>query len=319
MAIQKKSIFQVIIFFVFFVLGYLAYGYFLKSDDSSTTNAGDVSEELQQKQQLTDVNSTLGTKWQWDASGDEPQQNQKKAEPKQMSQQYPFTKQSVYNALQAVKLDANGRLILDNDAMIALDEALERIYNELSPEALAALQQLIKEALPGITGEQTAELVANYTNYLKAKEDFSELYENQDESAGEMTQESIANDAQLYDELQALRAVHLGDEAATELFRVSDAAAEYMFASMQLSMNSNMTPEEMVQEQQRLQDKQIADSLNIVNWDSRYSSFKANKQSILNASISQAEKEKQITELIQQQFSAQEIEKMRYFGLDQAY
>lgn len=317
MAAKKSPIFTALIFILFFVLGYISFTYLKPSAEN------DISSEQQQQNtngERGSVNATtIGNEWSWGEQGEENASEATTQETPVDYSKFPFTKQSVYDALQAVKVDADGNLILDNDAMIALDEALERIYNQLGPDAIAALQQLILDALPGITGEQTAELVADYAEYLKAKEEFSALHENQGEPNSEPSVESLNNDAELYEELQALRTVHLGNEAAKELFRVSDAAAEYMFASMKLSMNDEMSTEQMMQEQQRLHDKQISQALNIVNWDSRYATFKANKQSILNASISQAEKEKQLNELLQQQFTSEEAEKMRYFGLDQAY
>ena len=317
---------------------------------SSSPNKAN-SDELRTESMQTDEDSTaaamttqikrktIGSQWALSGDGNSAMDPNKNANlsgnasnQNTMSEQYPFTAESVYNALQAVKVDEQGNIILDNDAMIALDEALERIYNQLSPEALAALQKLIRGALPGITGEQTAELVADYAEYLKAKEAFSAMHEgdnadafsndeadnaNTDSAQAEIAK--INDDAALYEELQALRTVHLGDEAATELFRVSDAAANYMFESMKLTMQTDVPREQLVQEQQRLYDQQISQALNIEDWDSRYALFKSNKDSIVNSSLSQSEKDRQVMQLIQQQFNADEIEKMRYFGLEQAY
>ena len=301
----------------------------MQTDEDST--AGAITTQIKRK--------TIGSQWALSEDGNSVMGPNKNTNPSgsasnqnTMSEQYPFTAESVYNALQAVKVDEQGNIILDNDAMIALDEALERIYNQLSPQALAALQQLIRDALPGITGEQTAELVADYAEYLKAKEAFSAMHEGDNDDAfsndgsdnthTDSAQAEIAkinDDAALYEELQALRTVHLGDEAATELFRVSDAAANYMFESMKLTMQTDVPREQLVQEQQRLYDQQISQALNIEDWDSRYALFKSNKDSIVNSSLSQSEKDRQVMQLIQQQFNAEEIEKMRYFGLEQAY
>lgn len=229
-----------------------------------------------------------------------------------------FTPSSIYQSLQAVKIDEVGKLILDHDAFLALDEALARIYERLDASSLAQLQALIKAALPGITGEQTAELVADYYRFLGAKAVFSSELEPTVENATD-TVEQIDDNQQLYQELKALRELHLGTEAATELFRVSDAAAEYMFESMKLGLDNSLSDEQKAQVYQALQDKQIRDSLNIENWDNRFATYNNAKSDILNSGLSQQAKEAQVQALIAEHFSVSEIQKMQYFGLDGAY
>lgn len=201
--------------------------------------------------------STVSDRWQWTDSDSQnqsnPNQQQKKEE--QEGEPLPFTPLSVHNALAEVKIDANGDLVLDNHALISLDEALERIYNRLNEESKLQLESLIQSALPGKVGKETSQLVSNYADFLKAKEQFSQMYENTAYSGPEQTIGTINRDQQLYSELQALREVYLGEDVTQRLFREHDATAMYMFESMKLSLDESVTPENKQQRQQEIEDR----------------------------------------------------------------
>ncbi|RBP50682.1 lipase secretion chaperone [Arenicella xantha] len=197
------------------------------------------------------VADNIGSAWRWDKVG--VSGNTADAAADQSSR--PFTPKSVYDALQAVKLDDNGDVVLDHDALLSLDEALERIYNRLDQASATELQELIKSALPGKAGEQTAELVDDYRQFLRAKEEFSQMYENTANAHGEPTLQSLTSDQQLYSELQALREVYLGSETTKQLFQVSDANAEYMFESLKLGVDPSLSSEQIAARQQELQDR----------------------------------------------------------------
>jgi len=265
------------------------------------------------KTALYDSN-TIANEWEWQSK--DSNKSQKVTGNEQI---LPFTAESVHMALQAVKVDEQGNIILDHDAKIALDEALERIYKQLSSEEALALQNLIKTALPGETGEQTAELVLNYYQFLGAKDTFSSLYENNEAEYQDPNLDSINNNKLLYEELQALRVTHLGTEEAKELFRVSDAAAEFMFASMALGMDTSLKPEEISAQQSILQARQIEQAVNIDSWSSRFEAFSTQKQNIVDSSLSDEAKTAQFQLLLGEQFNKEEIEKMAYFGLTQSY
>jgi lipase chaperone LimK len=284
-------------------------GFIFQKRVISTQSIDDV-DSIQAQTLTNDLPDTLADKWYISESASQNVSAQQ--------DDLIFAPSSIYQSLQAVKVDEEGKLILDHDAFLALDEALARIYDRLDASSLAQLQALIKAALPGITGEQTAELVADYYRFLGAKAVFSSELEPTVENATD-TVEQIDDNQQLYQELKALRELHLGTEAATELFRVSDAAAEYMFESMKLGLDNALDDEQKAQVYQALQDKQIRDSLNIENWDNRFATYNIAKSDILNSGLSQQAKEAQVQALIAEHFSVSEIQKMQYFGLDGAY
>lgn len=196
--------------------------------------------------------ATIAQKWEWQVE----QSQEEKNKPQQtQNSDLPFTTKSVHDALYAVKIDENDNLVLDNDALISLDEALERIYNKLDNEATLALEDLIKESLPGKVGQQTSEIVSNYKDYLVAKEQFSILHENTGYNSSEQTIATVERDHSLYGELQSLRELHLGQEVTENLFREHDANAEFMFDSIKLSLNESLTPQEREQQRQAIENR----------------------------------------------------------------
>jgi lipase chaperone LimK len=314
--VEKGKVLLSLVIGIVVLLAVLGLSVYFWNVDSSTSDWQEPS--LQTNESTNSVPATnIGEAWNWQEVANTSEQTlATKETPSQLPQatNLPFTAQSVYDALQAVKIDAQGNIILDHDAMLALDEALEPIFQLLNPQSLALLQELILKALPNITGEQVAELVADYYEYLVAKDEFSRLRENSDRVI-EPNLQSVRNDEVLYEDLQALRDVHLGSEATEQLFRVTDASAKLMFDSMKLSFDEQLSPEERTAKQQALQDTLIRDSLNIDNWDARYNAFQNEKSAIVNADISDANKQLQFRQLLSQHFSSEEQEKMAYFDL----
>jgi len=217
--------------------------------ESSTVSATTPAVESETNPASSKEVTTLATQWRWQST----EQAKKKAELSTGSETLLFTPQSVHDALQAVKVDQNGDIILDHDALISLDEALERIYNRLDGESLLDLQDLIENALPGKVGQQTAKLVGDYQSFLQAKEEFSLIHESAGRPYSEPTVASIQSDQALYDELKSLRELHLGRDTAGSLFEVSDANAEYFFDSLLLETDSSLTPEQKAQRRQEIQ------------------------------------------------------------------
>ncbi len=313
---EKGKVLLSLVIGIVVLLAVLGLSVYFWNVDSSTSDWQEPS--LQTNESTNSAPATnIGEAWKWQEVANSSEQTlATKETPSQLPQatNLPFTAQSVYDALQAVKIDAQGNIILDHDAMLALDEALEPIFQLLNPQSLALLQELILKALPNITGEQVAELVADYYEYLVAKDEFSRLRENSDRVI-EPNLQSVRNDEVLYEDLQALRDVHLGSEATEQLFRVTDASAKLMFDSMKLSFDEQLSPEERTAKQQALQNTLIRDSLNIDNWDARYNAFQNEKSAIVNADISDANKQLQFRQLLSQHFSSEEQEKMAYFDL----
>lgn len=298
--------------FAILLLALILVGLFFLSSTENKEQA--VAEMDLESPQLAHVqeSQTVATHWNWQrarAQSEMIQQNNPNFDG------LPFTAQSVFDALQTVKLDENGNLILDHDALLSLDEALERIYNKLDADSLRLLQDLIRESLPGNPGEQTAKIVEQYLGYLQAKDEFSRI---NDELSGERTSESMASivdDQALYSELQALRELHLGTEATSDLFRVTDANATYMFESMKLGLDTTLNDEQREERHQAIQEQHIAQSVNIRDWPNRYLAFMNEKRAILSSSLDDEEKRRQVLSLLGQHFSHSEIERIRYLEL----
>lgn len=257
---------------------------------------------------------TVAANWSW-------QRGEAQIEPVSLTYQhvanYPFTPGSVFDALHAVKLDIDGNVILDHDALVSLDETLERIHNRLDEDSVEALVDLIQQSLPGQAGLQLGELVENYYYYLEAKEIFSRMNEDLLVKRDVDPLVSIEQDQGLYAELQALREVHLGSDVTAELFRVSDANALYMFESMKLEADLNLTSQEREQKRKDIQAQYIAQSVNVLNWPARYPAFLSAKQAITSSSIDMQEKVKQVNALLDEHFSPEELTRIDYLKLNE--
>lgn len=261
---------------------------------------------------LNQNTNTIETQWQW-SQINARSQSTTQAPPKSL----PFTPKFVYEALKAVKLDENGNVIYDHNALLSLDEALLRMQNKLDSESLAILQSIIIDGLPGKAGEQTAKVVADYYHYLEAKDEFSRTSEKLADTSVHQTVNAIENDELLYSELQALREVHLGHDVTNGLFRVTDADAHYMFASMKLDFNENLSEEEKRIKRREIQEKHNQRSINISNWPDRYSAFQQAKKNILSADITNSEKQAQLKDLLNSHFNSDEQKRITHLGLDQ--
>lgn len=260
---------------------------------------------------------TIATTWKWSKANQNPTTaittlNSKKS--------LPFTTQFVYEALKAVKIDDDGNVIHDHNALLSLDEALLRIQNKLDRESLHILQETIIDGLPGKAGEQTAQIVGDYYNYLEAKDEFSRTSDILAESSGHETVNAVENDQLLYAELKSLRELHLGAEVSNGLFRVTDSDAQYMFESMKLDIDididESLSEEERTQKRLEIETQHIQRSINITNWPDRYSAFQDTKQRIISASLENEEKQRQIAELLNSHFNAKELKTIEHLGIN---
>jgi len=262
--------------------------------------------------------NTIATAWQWEAVPT-IESNGQQAETlinEQHSQadtasSFPFTQESIYKALHAVKLDENGDIIIDNDALTALNTALANNKLKLEDETLEKLQDLIKQGLPGDAGEQTAQIVTDYYQYLGAKSEFNSLYETRDN-----TDRNIENHEAQYNELSALRELYLGTDVADQLFATANANSQYMFDSMKLEANTSLSEKEKKQQQAKIIESHAEKTVNVNNWNERYQAFSDDKQHILNSSISNDNKRDQITSLKHEHFSVEELDFVSHLQID---
>lgn len=259
-------------------------------------------------QNNTDKAGTVAAIWQWQTLADAAAER----DPLNNMDTIPFSADALYEALQNVRIDKNGDVILDNEALEALNRTLQYGGVELNRQNLADLQELIKVGVPGKAGEQTAEIVVDYYRYLEAEDEFNALYEQQGSTA------DLSNDAyaQQYEELKALRTLYLGQEVAAELFATADASAYYMFEAQQLEADTTLSADDKAERQKTLNDRLTDATVPVDNWRQRYSVFLADKQRIVNAGLADQEKKAQVERLMKQHFNPDELAKVRYLQLD---
>lgn len=291
----------------------VATSYFLTATDTSPETAHLASPEAQDRKVLAKPN-TVAAVWKWETPPT-PQKvaentNAKSVYDVDADAEFPFTQASVYQALSRVKLDEHGDIVIDDDALMALNDTFEHSDIQLDDKALTALQSLIQRGLPGLAGEQTAQLVADYYQYIGAKNEFNSLYESSSQD-----QEIEGYEAQ-YSELVALRELYLGAQVADDLFAVSDANARYMFESMKLEMNTSMSEEDKAQEQAKIVALHAESTTNVSNWNARYQAFSDDKRYIVDSSLSEAEKRNQLSTLMHEHFTVEELDAVSHLPLD---
>lgn len=249
---------------------------------------------------------TVAAAWQWP---DDPADSDETAIATE--DDIPFNADGLYEALQNVRIDANGDVILDAEALNALNRTLQHGAVELSEQNLADLRELIQVGLPGKAGEQTARVVTDYYQYLGAQEEFNDMYETHPTEATD-----VADFERQYEELQALRKLYLGKEVAEQLFAEADAGARYMLDVRKIESDPGLTEEEKARELEALNTRLQNDTIAVDNLSERRAGFQEERQRILDAGLSEAEKQAQVKALLEQHFEPAEREKIRHLGLD---
>lgn len=250
--------------------------------------------------------ATVADTWQWPE-----QQETEPADYTSASQQdFPFTADGVFKALQNVRIDANGDVIVDSRALEALNSTFRHGRVTLSDVELDALQELIRAGLPGPAGEQTASIVADYHSYLQARDQ-----QLSDPDAAESMPSLDATEQRL-NELRQLRAEHLGTDTARQLFREEEATTRYMLEAQRIAMDPDLSTEEKIARSATLSQELQQDVLGIDNWPARRAAFNQDKRQVEQAGLSEAEKQAQIEALKQQHFDEQELQQLEehYLG-----
>lgn len=306
--------------YTFVILGSLVAAVFFIMPDASPKK--DIDTAVTQTHKIDRVDTkpktnTIAQAWQWEVVSNDENTLQVDNEDMASSTQsetvasYPFTQESIYDALQSVKLDENGDIIIDNDALDALIAALDHSQIKLDAEALEALKDLIKKGLPGNAGEETAQIVADFYQYLGAEREFNALYEPLNDET-----QSIEDYETQYNELVALRSVYLGDDVANQLFATVNANSRYMFDSMKLEADTNLSDKEKKAQQAKFIEDHTEQTINVNNWNQRYQSFSNDKQNIIESSLSENEKREQLASLMHQHFNNDELKQINHLQLD---
>jgi lipase chaperone LimK len=300
--------------------------------------------------------STIASKWQWqNFNNSEPAPNagesSKVAKPRPVGE-VPANAVGIYRVVQSIKLDTNGRVVLDDSVKAALDEGFDELGPNLSADALSELQKMIRTGLPGQAGEEAARVFENYYRFRSAEVEFSEQ---------PVTQPPAAH----YERLVQLRRSYLGAETADKLFAVEDTQGRHMMAAIAIQTNPNLTDEEKQAQQRALQEKlndrllaqgllapeeaaaekvqrlreQGASSTDIYStrrailgaegardlaaadreeakWQSRFNGFWQARRYVMQAGLDEAERARQIEQLLEQYFSPEERDRARVTSSD---
>jgi lipase chaperone LimK len=216
----------------------------------------------------------------------------------------------LFEALGTIRIDSNNDIVLDHDALIALNQTLNFGETPLSDRDLDILQDLIRVALPGKAGEQTAKTVADYYQYLQAERAFHKTYE-----APEGMPSDLSSLEQQYEELQALRELYLGQDTADRLFATADAGAHFMLQAKKVEADPSLSPEQKEQKMQALNAQLMDKTVPVTNWSDRYSAFQIEKKRIAGAQLPEGEKQAQVDALMRRHFTNEELAKVRHLDI----
>ncbi|MCW8194537.1 hypothetical protein F6455_07040 [Proteobacteria bacterium 005FR1] len=306
----------------------------------------------------------IANRWQWEnftgtqtATVPAADDENPKAEKPRPTGEVPFDVVMIYNVLQSIQLDDNGRLVPDLAAKKALEKAYDDLGSDVSPKSFSELQELIRIGLPGAAGEEAARVLEDYYQLRSAEEEFNRQVEKQ--LASDANTEQNAS-TERYEELMQLRRRYLGHEIADQLYAMENAQARHMFATMEIQQNADLTDEQKQSQLQALQQKlndrllalgemtpeQVAadeverlredgasseeiysareELLGPVKaqelaaadreearWQSRFDGFWQARENVMQAALDEAEKERQVEQLLAQYFSPEELERAR--------
>ena len=312
-----------------------------------------INEDMQDK-------NAIAYKWQWENFTDKKSapnvdnhDSNVQSEKPRLSGEVPYDVVMIYDILQSIHLDDYGRVIPDQTAKQALEKGFDDLGPNISAEAMAELQELIRIGLPGEAGEEAARVMKSYYEFRLAEEALNQQIQHQTPAMDH------------YERLVQLRRQYLGDEIANGLFAVDDAQARHMIATMAIQQNADLTdaekqaeigvlqeklnnnllalgelqPEEVAAEQvQRLREsgasnaeiystreeilgpvkaQELAAADQELNqWQNRFDGFWQARQNVMQAGLDDTEKERQIEQLLKQYFSTEELERARLTSLE---
>jgi len=300
---------------------------------------------------IQDTNSsTIANKWQWQNFGDnKPAPNAgEKSEVAKPRPKVPYDVVKVYKVLQSIKLDENGGLVPDQTAMQALENGFNDMGPALSPEAMSGLQDVIRAGLPGPAGEEAARLLENYYRFRHAEMEFDEQRATQLPAVEHHKQlvqlrrnylgQEIADQLFAVEDTQARHML-----AAIEIQKNTTLTAEEKQArqaALQDQLNDRLLalgllkPEEAAAEKVGRLREQGASSADIYStrkailgaegarglsaadreeaqWQSRFNGFWQARRYVMQAGLDEAERDRQIEQLLDQYFSPEERERAR--------
>lgn len=282
------------------------YGLIFFTDDNKSSNkSGNENNKAISLVSIASNKKTVATTWQWEDSSNI--QNKKKSSA--------FSEKAVYHTLRRVRLDSQDNIIIDHEALIALNATLNDSRLQLDEQSLHDLQMIIMQGLPGSAGADVAKIVADYYHYLIASKEFEAIYATDPATLPDI-ENTIETYQEKYHELTALRELYLGSDTAEKLFSTSNANANYMFDMLNIEQDGQLADEEKLQKYNEIINRHAEQTIAINSWNQRYNRFQMAKKNILSAVLSNEDKQTQVTELMLQHFNHEELTHVRHLQLE---
>lgn len=274
--------------------------------------------------------------------------NNSKTDESRPTAKVPYDAVEVYRILRSIKLDESGRVVPDQTAMQALEKGFNDLGPNLSPEAMSGLQDVIRTGLPGQAGEEAARIFENYYQYRLAEIEFSEQLANQLPAVDHYEQMVQLRRNYLGDEIadklfavQDAQARHmLASIAIQKNANLTDEEKQAQQAALQAQLNDRLLalgqlkPEEAAAEKVERLREQGASNADIYStrtailgaegarelaaadreeaqWQSRFEGFWQARRYVMQAGLDEAERERQIAQLLDQHFGPEERERAR--------
>jgi lipase chaperone LimK len=243
--------------------------------------------------------------------------------------------------------DVIGRLNVDEDENLVIDSyakrVLKRSFIELmernDPMAIDQLLAVIRSELPGLAGEQAANIVLSYYEYRMAESELIEQNLNLIDTGSTFNYEDLVN----------MRRAYLGEDIAEKLFAEEEIRTRYTLAVIDLDRDPGLSSEQKLAQQKILEsdmhdqlnslsesdpvtsiqngsnqpDKQVSrfsDSTLVegsaqqteddIAWREKFMNYWEERENIIMAGLSENDKELQIKELREHYFSEQEMERV---------
>lgn len=216
-----------------------------------------------------------------------------------------FDPDYIYESLKAVKISSSGDVVLDNDALIALEKTLNLGTLQIDALGVSQLQEFIQIGLPGLAGEQTARIVGDYYRYLVAKEQVGQYLD---------APRDIEQQRRHLIELVELREMYLGEHVASQLFSQSDANANYMLDVMAIGQVADLSVSQRAEKRKVATDRFVSQMVTIANWEQRYKNFESDKQAML-ARGGDSVVTRELDDLLQSHFSEAEVDQLLRLNL----
>ena len=293
--------------------------------------------------------NTIAHRWQWQNF------SKSKSAPsadKNSEVEVPPNVVAIYRILQGMKLDENGHVVPDQTMKEALEQGFDDLGPDLSSAALAELQKQIRTGLAGRAGEEAAEILENYYRFRLAEMEFEgqplnqspaahyeelvqlrrsylgaetadKLFEVEDTNGRHMLAAiEIQTDANLTDEEKQARQAALQEKLndrllAQGLLEPEEAAAE----KVQRLREQGASSADIYATRKALLSAETARDLAAADreeaaWQSRFNGFWQARRYVMQAGLDEAERERQIEQLLEQYFSPEERERARLTSFD---